>query len=92
MARTEGFRLLSPGMVDLLHDNGVRGLLTTLAGDVLARAQAGAPVDTGEYRASLRIIQDTTDRAVVRVGSNDDKAMVIEARTGNLARAVGGGR
>lgn len=90
MARTQGFRLLSPGMRDLLNDPAVRGMLTTLAGPVLARAQAGAPVDTGEYRASLRIIQATTDRAVVRVGSDDDKALVIEARTGNLARSVGG--
>lgn len=90
MPRTPGFRLLSPGMRDLLNDPGVRGALTTLAGPVLGRAQAGAPVDTGEYRASLRIIQATTDRAVVRVGSDDDKAMVIESRTGNLARAVGG--
>lgn len=89
MARTQGFRLLSPGMSDLLNDPAVRGMLTTLAGPVLARAQAGAPVDTGEYRASLRIIQATTDRAVVRVGSDDDKALVIEARTGNLARSIG---
>lgn len=90
MARTPGFRLKSPGMRDLLNDPGVRGMLTTLAGPVLARAKAGAPVDSGEYQASLRIIQDTTDRAVVRVGSSDDKAMIIEARTGNLARSVGG--
>lgn len=90
MARTQGFRLLSPGMHDLLNDPAVRGMLTTLAGPMLARAQAGAPVESGEYRASLRIIQATTDRAVVRVGSDDDKALVIEARTGNLARSVGG--
>lgn len=90
MARTQGFRLISPGMRDLLNDPGVRGMLTSLAGPVLARAQAGAPVESGEYRASLRIIQATTDRAVVRVGSDDDKALVIEARTGNLARSVGG--
>lgn len=90
MARTNGLRLISGGMRELLNDPGVRGALTTLAGPVLARAQAGAPVDSGEYRASLRIIQATTDRAVVRVGSDDDKALVIEARTGNLARSVGG--
>lgn len=90
MARTPGFRLISPGMRELLNDPGVRGMLTTEASSVLARAKATAPVDTGEYLASLRIIQDTTDRAVVRVGSSDPKAMVVEARTGNLARAVGG--
>lgn len=82
-------RLISPGMRDLLNSAGVRAYLTTLAGPVLARAQAGAPIDTGRYRASLRIIQDTTDRAVVRVGSSDPDAMIIEARTGNLARSVG---
>lgn len=89
MSRTEGFRLNSAGMRELLNEGEIRGLLTSLAGVVLSRAQAGAPVDTGEYRASLRIIQDTTDRVAVRVGSTDDKAMVIESRTGNLARAIG---
>lgn len=82
-------RLISAGMRDLLNSAGVRAYLTTLAGPVLARAQAGAPIDTGRYRASLRIIQDSTDRAVVRVGSNDPDAMIIEARTGNLARSIG---
>lgn len=82
-------RLISPGMRALLNDPAVRSYLTRLAGPILARAQAGAPVDTGRYRASLRIIQDTTDRAVVRVGSDDPDAMIIEARTGNLARSVG---
>lgn len=82
-------RLISAGMRELLNSAGVRAYLTTLAGPVLARAQAGAPIDTGRYRSSLRIIQDSTDRAVVRVGSNDPDAMIIEARTGNLARSVG---
>ena len=89
MAATTRFRLLSPGMRELLNDPGVRGALTSYAGPILARAKASAPVDTGQYRASLRIIQTTTDRAVVRVGSSDPKAMLVESRTGNLARAVG---
>lgn len=87
MARTK-VKLLTRGMRALLNDGGVRDELTRRMGPVLATAQSNAPVDTGEYKASLRIIQATTDRAVVRVGSVDDKAMSVEARTGNLARAL----
>lgn len=82
-------RLISSGMRALLNDSAVRAHLTRLAGPVLARAQAGAPIETGRYRSSLRIMQATTDRAVVRVGSDDPDAMIIEARTGNLARSIG---
>lgn len=56
---------------------------------VLARAQAGAPVRTGEYRDSLRAWVDHTDRAVARVGSDVDHALAVEAETGNLVRALG---
>ncbi len=59
---------------------------------VLARAQAGAPVRTGEYRGSLRAWVDHTDRAVARVGSDSDHALAVEAATGNLVRALGDGQ
>ena len=51
-------------------------------------ARASAPVASGEYAGSLHIKQDTTDRAAVRVGSDVPHALVVEANTGNLARAL----
>lgn len=76
------------GMKALLNDPGVRADLTRRAASVLAAAQASAPVASGAYRASLRIVQATTDRAVVRVASDVSYSFVVEAKTGNLARSL----
>ena len=81
-------QLNSPGMKDLLNDPGVREFLRGEAGKVLAAAQANAPVKTGAYRDSLTVWDATTDRAVVRVGSAAPHAHLVEARTGNLSRAI----
>lgn len=57
---------------------------------VLTRAQAAAPVRTGEYRDSLRAWTEVHgNRVVARVGSDSDHALAVEAATGNLARALG---
>lgn len=76
------------GMRALLRDPGVRAELTRRAERVLAAAKESAPVDTGEYRDSLHVIEDTTDRAAVRVGSDAPHGLLVEAKTGNLARAL----
>lgn len=77
------------GMRDLLNSPGVRAELTRRAERVLARAKPTAPVESGEYQASLHIEQDTTDRAVVRVVAGTDHGMAVEANHGTLARALG---
>ena len=76
------------GMKSLLNDLGVRAELTRRMGPVLAAARASAPVDTGAYKASIDLVQATTDRAVVRVVATDWKAALVESRTGNLARSL----
>lgn len=88
MARTK-VTMKSAGVREVLNSSGTRSMLTSKAGPVLAAAQSGAPVATGAYRASLRIEQATTDRAVVRVVSDAPHAFAVEADTGNLARALG---
>lgn len=66
------------------------GVLLAEAEPVLARAQAGAPVATGEYQASLRAWTEVhASRVVAHVGSDSDHALAVEAATGNLARALG---
>ncbi len=85
-------KLNSAGIRAILGDPS--GHLRGLAERVLAAAQANAPVESGEYRASLHVEQVTTDRAVARVVANAPHALAVEARTGNLARALdaaGGG-
>ena len=73
---------------EILNSGEVRDLCTERAQRSLEAARAAAPVASGAYRASLHLEQDTTDRAVTRVVSDVDYAMVVEARTGNLARAL----
>lgn len=76
------------GMKALLNDPGVRADLTRRMGPVLSQAISTAPVKTGEYRASIHMEQATTDRAVVRVVADSDHSLVVESRTGNLAKAL----
>lgn len=69
-------------------EHGVEATLRERAEAVLAAAQAGAPVDTGEYLDSLHIEVDHTDRMVVRVVADAYHAWIVEVTTGNLASAL----
>lgn len=80
--------LKSAGFREMLNSGEVRALLTAKAENVLAAAQAAAPVDTGAYKAGLHTEQATTDRAVVRVVSGDFKGHILEANYGILSRAL----
>ena len=87
---TSRLKLNHPGIQSYLDgDHGVSGLLDAEAQAVEGRAQAGAPVDSGAYKASIHIETDHTDRMVKRVVADVDYAMVVEAKTGNLARSLG---
>lgn len=80
------------GMRGLLLSGEVRSELTKRAESVLSAAKDSAPVETGAYRDGLHIEQATTDRAVVRVAGSTDHDWIVEATTGNLARALDAGR
>lgn len=88
------FTLRKRGVGEMLRSGQVRADLTDRAHAVLDAAIGSAPVVTGAYRDSLIVVQDETDRAVVRISTNISYAMVVESRTGILARALdsaGGG-
>ncbi len=89
MAAGIRYKQSSKGIEALLKSSGTASMLRGKAGPVLSAAQANAPVDTGAYRDSLRLEDDTTDRAVVRVVSDVAYAVLVESQTGNLARALG---
>lgn len=80
------------GIRELLNRAETRAMLTEKANRVLAAAQAGAPVESGAYKASLHVEQGTTDRAVVAVVAGTDHAFVVEANTGTLRRALDAAR
>jgi hypothetical protein len=76
------------GVGELLKSAGVRDDLTSRMEGVLSAAKANAPVVTGNYRDGLEIRQDTTDRVAVRVVGTAPHSHLVEADTGNLARAL----
>lgn len=74
---------------DLGKSAGVTRLCRDVADKVLAAAQASAPVDEGDYRDGLHVEVKTVERRnVALVVGSDPKTMLIESKTGNLARAL----
>jgi hypothetical protein len=68
---------------------GVERLTEKGANAVLAEAKAGAPVDTEDYKNGLHIEKEQARyRTVYRVVGDDWKTLLVEAVTGNLARAL----
>lgn len=82
------YKQSSPGIKALLNSGETRAMLTGKAQNVLAAAQADAPFVTGNYRNGLKIVQETTDRAVVRVAGTAPHSHLVEANHGVLARAL----
>lgn len=73
---------VSPALVALTKQSADR---------VATRARASAPVATGAYKRSIVVVRDDTKHRVrFRVVAGDPKAMGVESRTGNLARALRG--
>lgn len=87
--------LNSSGVLELLSDPGVAAFLHEVAEGVADAARAAAPHVTGEYHDSIDVVDVNTGRAVARVVATAPHAHLVEARTGNLAKAMsatGGGR
>lgn len=81
-------KLNSRGIGEVLRSGGVRADLTSRMERALSAAKSNAPVASGAYRDGLHLEQATTDRAVVRIVGSTDHDLVVEADTGNLARAL----
>jgi len=84
--------LNSAGVKKLLNSDGIKRELRRLGERVEAAARNNAPVDTGKYRDSITLIDDTTDRVVVRIVAEDEKALLVESWSGNLAKALDAAR
>lgn len=83
------FKLKQNGLQSYLDGgNGVEALLDAEAQAAADRARSGAPVASGSYRDSIHVETDRTDRMVKRVIADVPYAMVVEANTGNLGRAL----
>lgn len=73
----------------MLNSAGVRAMTRGAAEKALGIAKANAPVDTGAYRDGLEIkTVQRAHRTTCMVVGTDSKTMLVESRTGNLARAL----
>lgn len=74
---------------DVVRSAEVSGVLRGFAESAASAARASAPVETGEYRRSIRVESaPTRNRARYRVVARTLHAVAVEARTGNLKRAL----
>ena len=72
----------------LTHDPGIVGAVKRATDSIAATARSDAPVADGDYKAGIRTRIKYQERPVGLVEATDEKSLIIEARTGNLARAV----
>lgn len=67
-----------------------RALVEGIANDVADVVRRTGPVDSAEYVSTVRVdVVETPYRVVARVVADCDHAMLVEARFGTLARALG---
>lgn len=73
---------------DLSKSAGVRALVDEATEAIAATARSTAPVDSGDYRDGIQTSGKLQKRYVGLVVGTDPKTMLIESKTGNLARAL----
>ena len=74
---------------NVLKQPGVDNLVKLAAQKALDVAQASAPVDNGDYHESMHLNRrEGESRYTWEVEAPDWKALIIESKTGNLARAI----
>nr|WP_208402536.1 HK97 gp10 family phage protein [Lysinibacter cavernae] len=72
-----------------MRSANVQKLTDETAARVLTEAQNTAPVDTEDYKKGLHLEhREAKYRRVTRVVGDDAKTLLIESKTGNLARAL----
>lgn len=73
----------------VLRQSKVEQLTDDAAKRALSAARANAPVDTGAYQRGLRLEhRNSRYRRTSRVVGTDPKTLLIESKTGTLARAL----
>lgn len=82
-------KLNHAGIREVLKSPEVAAELQDRAERVAAAARASAPRQSGEYANSIEVVMDQhADRAAAHVVAKAPHALLVEANTGNLARAL----
>lgn len=73
----------------VMRSPGVKAVQLEAGQKALARARATAPIDSGDYKKGLGLKWVKRGyRDALIVEGTDPKTLLIEAKTGNLARAL----
>lgn len=75
-------------MDELARGAGITGAVVEAAERIAAQVRSDAPVESGDYKNSIQVTVKLQRRSVALVESTDPKALVIEAKTGVMARAA----
>ena len=84
--------LSSAGITQMLKSTGVVAMLHERAQAVASAARSAAPRVTGDYAASIAVVEEIgRSRAVARVVADSPHALRVEAAHRVLGNALGGG-
>ncbi|MGV8852832.1 MAG: HK97 gp10 family phage protein [Rhodoglobus sp.] len=73
----------------LANSPEVENLVRNKADEVATTARTTAPVETGDYRDSIRVtIEHTPFRVLAKVVAESKHSMLVESKHGTLARAL----
>jgi hypothetical protein len=73
----------------VLRQPKVEALTDAVAERALSAAKSNAPVDTADYQRGLHLEHyNSRYRRTTRVVGSDEKTLLLESKTGNLARAL----
>lgn len=82
-------KLNNAGIRQVLQSPEVAAELQARAERVAEAARVSAPRASGEYANSIEVVMDQhADRAVAHVVAKAPHSLLVEANTGNLARAL----
>ena len=81
-------KLRSAGMREILNGPAMERDMLRRAERAADAARSSAPVESGQYRDSIRATVEHTDRAVGRVYADAPHALVVEAKTRTLGRSI----
>lgn len=73
---------------ELSRSPKVAALVDEATERVAATARSTAPEDSGDYKNGITTASKLQRRYVGLVIAGDEKSMIVEAKTGNLARAL----
>lgn len=77
---------------DWLVKVAARPVVDEARGRIADRARATAPVGEGDYKAGIKETSKMQERYIGLVQATDPKSLIVESKTGNLARTLRGSR